>query len=51
MDIVKLREMLEAELSNPELAPIDDSFYSDYDSLLKVLRLGAESSRERGENV
>jgi DNA replication factor GINS len=51
MDIVKLREMLEAELSNPELSPIDESFYSDYDSLLKVLRIGAESSRERGESV
>lgn len=51
MDIVKLREMLEAELSNPELSQIDKSFYSDYDSLFKALKLGAESSRERGEDV
>ncbi len=51
MDIIKLREMLEAELSNLELAPIDESFYTDYDSLIKTLRLGAESSRERGEDV
>ncbi len=51
MDIIKLREMLEAELSNPELSPVDESFYKDYDSLLKTLRLGAESSRERGEDV
>ena len=51
MDIVKLREMLEAELSNPELSRIDENFYSDYDSLLKALKLGAESSRERGEDV
>ncbi|ASJ00488.1 DNA replication complex subunit Gins51 [Thermococcus gorgonarius] len=51
MDIIKLREMLEEELSKPELVRIDESFYVDFDSLIKALHLGAESSRERGENL
>lgn len=51
MDIIKLREMLEEELSREELVQIDDSFYTDFDSLIKALRLGAESSKERGEDL
>ncbi|WP_456366666.1 DNA replication complex subunit Gins51 [Thermococcus sp.] len=51
MDIVKLREMLEAELSKAELADVDASFYEDLDSFLKALKLSAEASRERGEEV
>lgn len=51
MDIIKLREMLEGELSSDELTPIDESFYADYDSLVKALKLRAESSREMGEEV
>ncbi|ASJ02612.1 hypothetical protein A3L09_04730 [Thermococcus profundus] len=51
MDIVKLREMLEGELSSDELSPLDEGFYRDYDSLMKALKLGAESSRERGEEI
>ncbi|WP_297487004.1 hypothetical protein [Thermococcus sp.] len=51
MDIVKLREMLEAELSRAELADVDASFYEDLSSFLKALKLSAEASRERGEEV
>jgi DNA replication factor GINS len=51
MDIIKLREMLEEELSRDELVHIDGSFYTDFDSLVKALRLGAESSKERGEDI
>jgi len=51
MDIIKLREMLEGELSTPDLAQIEDSFYEDFDSLMKALRIGAENSRERGEEL
>jgi DNA replication factor GINS len=51
MDVIKLREMLEEELSKEDLVRIDDSFYTDFDSLVKALRLGAESSKERGEDI
>ncbi|CAD5244390.1 DNA replication complex subunit Gins51 [Thermococcus camini] len=51
MDIVKLRELLEAELSSPELTELDEEFYEEFDSLIKALKLGAESSRERGEDI
>ncbi len=51
MDIIKLREMLEAELSAQDLAQIEDSFYEDFDSLMKALKIGAENSRERGEEL
>lgn len=51
MDIVKLRELLEAELSSIELTELDDDFYKEFDSLIKALKLSAESSRERGESV
>jgi DNA replication factor GINS len=51
MDIIKLREMLEGELSTPDLAQIEDSFYEDFDSLMKALKIGAENSRERGEEL
>jgi len=51
VDIVKLRELLEAELSSPDLTEIDDEFYEEFDSLIKALKLSAESSRERGEDV
>jgi len=51
MDIVKLRELLEEELSNVELTELDDDFYREFDSLIKALKLSAESSRERGESV
>ena len=51
MDIVKLRELLEEELSKLELVKLDDDFYREYDSLIKALRLSAESSHERGERV
>ncbi|ASJ13916.1 DNA replication complex subunit Gins51 [Thermococcus radiotolerans] len=51
MDIVKLRELLEAELSSPELTELDEEFYEEFDSLIKALKLSAESSRERGEDV
>ncbi|WP_457742196.1 DNA replication complex subunit Gins51 [Thermococcus sp.] len=51
MDIVKLRELLEQELSSVELTELDDDFYQEFDSLIKALKLSAESSRERGENV
>ncbi len=48
MDIVKLRELLEAELSSNELTELDGEFYREFDSLIKALKLSAESSRERG---
>ncbi len=51
MDIVKLRELLEGELSSPELTEVGEEFYREFDSLIKALKLGAESSHERGENV
>nr|WP_206204501.1 hypothetical protein [Thermococcus sp. 21S7] len=43
--------MLEAELSSPELAELDGEFYEEFDSLIKALKLSAESSRERGEDI
>jgi len=51
LDIVKLRELLERELSSNELAPLDDEFYKEFDSLVRALKLRAESSKERGETV
>ncbi|NJE02874.1 hypothetical protein [Thermococcus sp. MV11] len=51
MDIVKLRELLEAELSSPDLTELDEEFYREFDSLIKALKLSAESSRERGEDI
>lgn len=51
MDIVKLRELLEAELSSPDLTELEDEFYEEFDSLIKALKLSAENSRERGEDI
>ncbi len=51
MDIVKLREVLEAELSSEELTPLDSEFYRDFRSLVKAYRASAESSKSRGESV
>lgn len=51
MDIIKLRELLEAELSSRELVSLDEEFYRELDSLVKALELGAESSSERGDTV
>ncbi|WP_457751635.1 DNA replication complex subunit Gins51 [Thermococcus sp.] len=51
MDIVKLRELLEGELSSPYLTELDEEFYREFDSLIKALKMGAESSHERGEDV
>ncbi|WP_297522246.1 hypothetical protein [Thermococcus sp.] len=51
MDIVKLRELLEGELSSPELTDVGEEFYKEFDSLVKALKLGAEGSHERGEDV
>ena len=51
MDIVKLRELLEQELSSPDLVGLGDEFYKEFDSLIKALKLSAESSRERGEDI
>ncbi|WP_297501688.1 hypothetical protein [Thermococcus sp.] len=51
MDIVKLRELLEEELSKLELVMLNEDFYREYDSLIKALKLSAESSRERGEDT
>ncbi|NJE00137.1 hypothetical protein E3E26_10185 [Thermococcus sp. LS1] len=51
MDIVKLRELLEGELSSPDLTELDEEFYREFDSLIKALKLSAESSRERGEDI
>ncbi|WP_461865489.1 DNA replication complex subunit Gins51 [Thermococcus sp.] len=46
MDIVKLRELLEAELSSTDLISLDEEFYKEFDSLVKALELGAESSSD-----
>nr|WP_206203502.1 hypothetical protein [Thermococcus sp. M36] len=43
--------MLEQELSSPDLTEIDGEFYREFDSLIKALKLSAESSRERGEDI
>jgi DNA replication factor GINS len=51
MDIVKLRELLEEELSKFELVSLSDDFYREYDSLIKALKLSAERSHERGEDL
>ncbi|NJE84241.1 hypothetical protein E3E23_00055 [Thermococcus sp. CX2] len=51
MDIIKLRELLERELSSSELAELDEDFYREFDSLIKALKLSAESSHERGEDI
>jgi len=51
VDIVKLRELLEGELSSPYLTELDEEFYREFDSLIKALKMGAESSHERGEDV
>ncbi len=51
MDIVKLRELLEGELSSHELTEVGGEFYREFESLVKALKLGAESSHERGEDV
>ncbi|USG99086.1 hypothetical protein K1720_05920 [Thermococcus argininiproducens] len=51
MDLGKLRELLEMELSSTELTLLDDDFYEEFDSLIKALKLRAESSKERGEEV
>ena len=51
MDIVKLRELLEGELSSPDLVGLGGEFYREFDSLIKALKLSAESSRERGEDI
>ncbi|WP_456421185.1 DNA replication complex subunit Gins51 [Thermococcus sp.] len=51
MDIVKLRELLEQELSSVELMELDSDFYREFDSLIKALKMSAESSRERGEDI
>lgn len=46
MDIIKLRELLDAELSSRELVSLDEEFYRELDSLVKALELGAESSND-----
>lgn len=51
MDLAKLRELLEMELSSNELISLDDEFYKEFDSLVKALKLRAESSKERGEEL
>jgi len=51
VDIVKLRELLEGELSSPYLTELDEEFYKEFDSLIKALKIGAESSHERGEDI
>ncbi len=51
MDIVRLRELLEGELSSPYLTELDEEFYREFDSLIKALKLSAESSHERGEDI
>ncbi|WP_297436289.1 hypothetical protein [Thermococcus sp.] len=51
MDIVKLRELLEEEFSSGDLVSLDDDFYSEYDSLIKALKLNAENSHERGDDI
>jgi len=51
MDIVKLRELLESELSSEEPVRLDSGFYNDFRSLIKAYEARAESSRSRGESV
>ncbi|AEH24702.1 DNA replication complex subunit Gins51 [Pyrococcus yayanosii] len=51
MDIAVLRELLEKELSNDELTPLDEEFYREIDGLVKALKIRAESSKERGEEI
>ncbi|EHR78062.1 Gins 15 protein [Thermococcus litoralis DSM 5473] len=51
MDLAKLRELLEMELSSNELTSLDEEFYKEFDSLVKALKLRAESSKERGEEI
>jgi len=51
LDLAKLRELLEMELSSSELIPLDEEFYKEFDSLVKALKLRAESSKERGEKI
>ncbi len=51
MDIVKLRELLESELSSEDLANIDGDLYKDFYSLIKAYSARAESSRSRGETI
>ena len=51
MDVIKLRELLEEELSSQDLISLDDDFYSEYDSLIKALKLSAENSHERGDDI
>lgn len=51
MDLAKLRELLEMELSSNELISLDEEFYKEFDSLVKALKLRAESSKERGEEI
>jgi len=51
LDLAKLRELLEMELSSNELISLDDEFYKEFDSLVKALKLRAESSKERGEEL
>ncbi|NPA47255.1 MAG: hypothetical protein GXO14_01255 [Thermococci archaeon] len=51
MDIVKLRELLEAELSSEEPVRLDSEFYHDFRSLIKAYEASAESSKSRGETI
>ncbi|MBC7094437.1 hypothetical protein [Thermococcus sp.] len=51
MDLAKLRELLEMELSSYDLNILDEGFYEEFDSLMKALKLKAESSKERGEEI
>lgn len=51
MDLAKLRELLEMELSSNELTSLDEEFYKEFDSLVRALKLRAESSKERGEEI
>jgi len=51
LDLAKLRELLEMELSSNELTSLDEEFYKEFDSLVKALKLRAESSKERGEEI
>ena len=50
MDIAVLRELLEKELSNDELTPLDEEFYREIDGLVKALKIRAESSKEGGRD-
>jgi len=51
LDLAKLRELLEMELSSNELTSLDEEFYKEFDSLVRALKLRAESSKERGEEI